>query len=132
MTVLTARYGRSAVVGNAVCTIQSKDFTWRLDGWQWRRVEWLPAGRAYAELRDPAGALIRRKALDNIEALASLGAELNVEFTPHDHPTRQGDVMTPARFSIVDRTGTLLFSSRVEQVVMLDPDMTIQVSMAVN
>lgn len=133
MTVLTARYGRSAVVGNTICTIQSKDLTWRLEGWQWRRVEWRPSGRAFAELRDPAGALIRRKALDNIEALASsLGSEINVEFLPEDHPSRQSDVMTPARFTIVDRAGVVLFVSDVQQTVMLDPSMVIRVSMTVH
>lgn len=127
MFMLTARYDRSAALGDAACAIQGKDVAWRLEGWQWRRVE-RRLGVAFAELRDPTDVLIRYKALDSsLEAAVMFGSEINVEFLPDDHPSRQSDVMTPAKFLIVSRYGKTLFSSRMAQGIMLHPEQTVTV-----
>lgn len=132
MATFTASYDRGGILGDATCIIQGKDSAWRLEGWQWRRFE-QRLGRAYAELRDPAGALIRRKEINaSQEAALTLGSQVSVEFTPDDHPTGQGDVMTPARFSIVNRYGKVLLNSELGRVVMLGPEqiLTIGVELA--
>lgn len=132
MAVLKARYTRSGVFNTDLVTIEHESAFWRFEFRQWWKASSSPIVQVFAELRDAGGALIRRKKLTNIEDLASLDTQVSVEFTPQDHPVGQDKTMTPARFSIVDRAGRMLFSSQVEQVVMLDPDMTIQVSMAVD
>lgn len=65
-----------------------------------------------------------------LEQLASEGEQFSVDFTPDDHPSTQKDVMTPAAFQVVGSAGDILFSSRLEQIILLDPDMTIVVSMS--
>lgn len=132
MAVLKARYTRSGIFNTDLVTIEHESAYWRFEFRQWWKTSSSPITQVFAELRDDGGTIIRRKKLTNIKDLASLDTQVNVEFTPQDHPVGQGKTMMPARFLIVDRAGRLLFSRQVEQVVMLDPDMTIQVSMAVS